>query len=146
MNALIQEQVRIEVEDLHAFFCLWFAGKLPKTDFGSKFSSRFAEDLVFIPPVGKLLGLEELSTLIYKGYASNPEFRIQIREVSIEKVFGDYYLATYEEWQRNALASTPPDNGRIATVVFKSGDPLQWVHIHETWLPETIIATGDYNF
>jgi hypothetical protein len=55
-------------------------------------------------------------------------------------------LATYEEWQRNALASKPADNGRIATVVFKIGDPLKWVHIHETWLPEAVMAPDDYDF
>ena len=58
-------------------------------------------------------------------------------------------LATYEEWQRNALASTPPDNGRVATVLFeddRAEDRLRWLHIHETWLPEEVMAAGPYDF
>ena len=146
MDISIQEQLRVEIEDLHAFFCDWIAGKLPDTDFDLKFTTRFTTDLVFIPPVGKLLGLAELSSLIYRGYASNPQFRIQIREVTVRQEFDGYVLATYEEWQRNALASEPADNGRIATVVFKSGNPLKWVHIHETWLPKTVMAADKFDF
>lgn len=146
MNTSINDQVRIEIEELHEFFCNWFSGNLPKTDFDSKFTTRFAPDLVFIPPAGKLLGLTELSTAIYKGYSSNPKFRVQIRGVTIRRKFDGYVLATYEEWQRNALASKPTDNGRIVTVVFKNGDPLKWVHIHETWLPEEEMASGEYDF
>ncbi len=146
MNTSIHDQVRIEIEELHTFFCDWFAGNLPKTDFDSKFTTPLAPDLVFIPPAGKLLGLAELSTAICKGYASNPKFRVQIRRVTIQREFDGYVLATYEEWQRNALASTPADNSRIATVVFKIGDPLKWVHIHETWLPEVVKNSGSYDF
>jgi hypothetical protein len=145
MNTSIHDQVRIEIEELHTFFCDWFAGKLPKTDFDSRFTTRFAPDLVFIPPAGELLGLAELSTAIYKGYASNPKFRVQIRGVTIQREFNGYVLATYEEWQRNALASKPADNGRIATVVFKIGDSLKWVHIHETWLPKAVMTSDNYN-
>ncbi len=146
MSALIHERIRIEIEELHEFFCDWFAGKLSETDFDSKFSSRFTTDLVFIPPAGKLLGLAELSSAIDKGYATNPQFRVQIRGVTVRKEFDGYVLATYEEWQRNALASEPSDNGRIASVIFKSGDPLKWVHIHETWLPKAVMDSDNYDF
>ncbi|MEE9413267.1 MAG: hypothetical protein V3V22_09480 [Methylococcales bacterium] len=146
MSQSIQEQIRIEIEDLHEFFCDWFAGKLPKTDFDAKFTTRFVDDLVFIPPGGKLLGLADLGSLIYQGYASNPRFHIQIREVTVRREFDGFVLATYEEWQRNALASQPPDNGRVATVVFKSGDPLKWMHIHETWLPKARMVSENYEF
>jgi len=146
MITLIHQQIRVEIEDLHEFFCNWFAGKLPETDFDSKFTTRFASDLVFIPPAGKLLGLADLRSAIYKGYASNPKFCVQIREVTVRQEFDGYVLATYEEWQRNALASEPPDNGRIATVIFKTGDPLSWVHIHETWLPKAAMASENYDF
>ncbi|MEE9345413.1 MAG: nuclear transport factor 2 family protein [Methylococcales bacterium] len=146
MSTSIHERIRVEIEDLHEFFCNWFAGKLPKADFDSKFTARFAPDLVFIPPAGELLGLADLSSVIYDGYASNPKFRIQIREVTVRQEFDSYVLATYEEWQHDALASKPPDNGRVATVVFKIDNPLKWVHIHETWLPKTVMASDKYDF
>jgi hypothetical protein len=146
MSTSIHEQIRVEIEDLHKFFCNWFAGKLPKADFDSKFTTRFATDLVFIPPAGELLGLADLSSAIYKGYASNSKFKIQIRGVTVRREFDGFVLATYEEWQRNALASEPPDNGRVVTVIFKSSDPLRWVHIHETWLPKVVMASDNYDF
>ena len=55
-------------------------------------------------------------------------------------------VATYEEWQRNALASEPANNGRIASVLFATSDALQWVHVHETWLPADVMAAGPYDF
>jgi len=147
--ASITDRARTEIESLHTFFCEWFAGHLPKESFNEKFLNRLSKDLVFIPPAGSNLGLDDLSSSIYRGYASNPDFRIQIRNVSVTREFDGYIVATYEEWQRNALASTPPDNGRIATVVFAVDGPsekLTWLHIHETWLPDEVIAAGPYDF
>ena len=146
VSTSIQERVRCEVEDLHEFFTGWFTGRLPEGDFESKFLARFSPGFVFIPPAGRLLGIEDLSASLRAGYASNPDFRVQIRSVAVRRQFDGCVLATYEEWQRNALASIPPDNGRISTVLFSSGDPLRWLHIHETWLPGDIIAAGPYDF
>ncbi len=146
MKKSIHDLVTQEVESLHAFFVSWFSGQCARECFERDFSRRFSPDLVFIPPAGRRLGLDNLSHSVYQAYASNPAFRIQIRNVRVEQVFGDYLIATYEEWQRNALASTPPDNGRIATVLFAVREHLVWEHIHETWLPPEQIAAGPYDF
>lgn len=146
VNSPIYDRVRREVEGLHEFFVGWFGGSLPKSAFAAGFLSRFAEDLVFIPPAGRLLGLTDLTSSIQSAYASNPEFRVRIRNVQIQREFDGLVLATYEEWQRNALASTPADNGRLASVLFSPSEPLQWLHIHETWLPRDVMAAGPYDF
>jgi hypothetical protein len=146
MSAALEQRVRAEVEDLHAFFFGWFTGALAPEEFESQFLARFSRDMVFIPPAGRLQGLAELSTSIRDGHGSNADFRVCIRNVTLQRAFDGHVLATYEEWQRNALASTPSDNGRLATVLFKDGDPLQWLHIHETWLPPDISAAGPYDF
>ncbi len=146
MDDSILSRVTEEVEGLHAFFVEWFSGRSAEGDFESGFSVRFAEDLVFIPPAGTLLGLSDLSSAVHAGHGSNAEFRVQIRNVRIHREFGGCVLATYEEWQRNALASTPPDNARLATVLFRMGDRLEWLHIHETWLPAEVMAQGPYDF
>jgi hypothetical protein len=83
---------------------------------------------------------------VQAGYNTNPTFRIAIRNVTVRRVLGGEVLATYEEWQRNALASTPPENARIATVLFKNSDSLEWLHIHETKMPEEVAAAGPYDF
>lgn len=146
MSTSIQESVRCEIVYLHEFLQGWFTGNLKKSDFESKFLARFSPDLVFIPPGGRFLGLKDISSSVYAGYASNPDFRIRIRNVAVQYEFGGYVLATYEEWQRNALASEPANNGRVATVLFSSNTQLKWHHIHETWLPPETIAAGPYDF
>jgi hypothetical protein len=140
------DKVRREVESLHEFFCVWFGGRIPQEEFEQQFLPRFHQDLAFIPPAGELLNLEDISAWIRGGYGSNPDFRIQIRNVTIHREFEGHVLATYEEWQRNALASEPSDNGRIASVVFVKGERLKWLHIHETWVPREIMEADLFDF
>ena len=141
------EQVRKEIEDLHQFFCGWFAATLPETDLATQFLPRFSKEITLIPPAGIKLGMDELLNMMRGGYGSNPDFRIQIRNVTIRHESDSTVLATYEEWQRNALASKPADNGRISTVLFvKENDVLIWLHVHENWLPEDIVAAEAFEF
>jgi hypothetical protein len=146
VSSPVLDNIRSEIERLNAFFCGWFTGQLPQEAFDSHFLPRFSRNLVFIPPAGKFLGLGDLGSSIISGYAANPHFRIQIRNVVVHQAFNGHILATYEEWQRNALASQPPDNGRIATVLFEVNDGLKWRHIHETWLPPAVMSAGPYDF
>ena len=142
----LEDRVRREVEDLHAFFVGWFSGALAADVFEDAFLARFAPDLVFVPPAGRLLGRDDLAGAVRAGHDSNPDFRVRIRNVVLRRELPGFAIATYEEWQRNALASTPPDNGRLATVVFAVGERLRWCHIHETWLPADVMAAGPYDF
>lgn len=64
----------------------------------------------------------------------------------MRRAFPGYVLATYEEWQRNAIASKPADNGRIATALFRAREQLRWIHVHETWLPRDVMAAGPFDF
>ncbi len=146
MTNELEDIVRAEIEALHEFFVGWFTGALDFSSFDEGFIARFAPDFLLIPPAGIILSLEELSSGIRNTYDTNPDFRIAIRNVKIQRVLDNEIIATYEEWQRNALASTPPDNGRLATVIFKSVKPLQWLHVHETWMPGSIQAAGPFDF
>ena len=146
MSTKLEDQARSEIEALHEFFVDWFSGALPKESFDSIFLPRFSEDVVFIPPAGHQLGYEGLVDAIRGRYATNPDFRIAIRNVRLRHDLADHLVVTYEEWQRNALASTPPDNGRVSTVIFEKGDQLRWLHIHETWVPPEQMAAGPYDF
>ena len=101
---------------------------------------------MLIPPGGSLLALEGLASGVRQAHGANPKFRIAIRNVTVHREMGGYVLATYEEWQRNALASSPPENARIATVLFESVERLRWLHVHETWMPEKIARAGPYDF
>ncbi len=146
MNSTLESKVRNEVEALHRFFVGWFSGALPINSFEPEFLARFDRDFLLIPPAGALLTLGELQTALQRSHASNPDFRIAIRNVKVHRVLDNHILATYEEWQRNALASKPPDNARITTVIFSQAQSLQWLHVHEIWLPESIASAGPYDF
>ena len=140
--------VTAEVETLHCFFVDWFSGQCPGTEeyFAREFKQRFDPKFLLIPPAGTTLDLDTLSQAVYTRYASNPDFRIAIRQVRVRRESDQYVLATYEEWQRNALASTPANNGRVATVVFHLNSKLTWFHVHETWLPQDVMDSEPYDF
>lgn len=148
MSTALQAEVRDEIEALHCFFVDWFTGKNAHTEavFERDFVGRFEEQFLLIPPGGTLLDLATLAGAIRSRHASNPDFRIAIRNVVVRRTWDHHVLATYEEWQRNALASTPPDNGRLATVLFEHKSKLRWLHVHETWLPEAVMQAGPYDF
>jgi len=138
--------VRAEVEALHAFLVGWFSGARQRGDFELDFLSRFDPDFVLIPPAGTLLTLDPFCEGVHGAYATNPSFRIAIRNGTLRRDLDGFLLATYEEWQRNALASRPPENARIATVVFRDRRPLRWLHVHETWMPAEVASAGPYDF
>ena len=146
MSSAIELEARREIEELHEFFVGWFSGALPLSEFENGFLVRFDADFLLIPPAGSLLTLDQLKDGIYRNHDTNPDFRISLRNVQVQRVFDTHVLATYEEWQRNALASKPPDNARIASVIFQRSRPLRWLHVHETWLPEEVARAGPYDF
>jgi hypothetical protein len=84
--------------------------------------------------------------MMREAHGSNPDFRIAIRDVTIRHESDTQVVATYTEWQRNAMNSDNADNGRLTTVMLSRGKPLRWLHVQETWLPEDIATAGPYNF
>ena len=147
MNKMdMQERVKNEIEALHQFFVGWFSGSLSSERFETDFLRRFDQNFLLIPPGGMLLTLDEFTSGVRAAQGTNPDFRIAIRNVIVRQLFSGHVLATYEEWQHHALASTPAENARLASVIFALSDPLCWVHVHETWLPNSVSQSGDYNF
>lgn len=142
----LESLVREEIEDLHAFFVGWFSGTLEQSVFDSAFMARMDPELVLIPPAGNVLELDELEAGLRKGHGANPDFRIAIQNVRVLRSWDHHVLAIYEEWQRGARQSTPSNNGRVATVLFRRSERLTWLHVHETWLPPEVMAAGPYDF
>ena len=146
MTDTIDAKVREEVGALHQFFVGWFSGALATNEFDAGFLARFDAEFLLVPPAGSLLTIGDLASRVRGAHASNPDFRIAIRNIKVQRTLGGHILATYEEWQRNALVSTPADNARIATVLFEDTEPLKWLHVHETWMPDAVAAAGPYDF
>ncbi|PRQ08447.1 hypothetical protein [Enhygromyxa salina] len=148
----VADKVRAEVEAMHEFLVAWFTGAVANDDdvFQRGFARRFDPGLVLIPPAGNLLTLAGLTKAIRGSHGSNPEFRIAIRDVVLRRELPGLVLVTYQEWQRNAKASTPANNGRVSTALLRpeavAPGGFAWLHVHECWLPSEIMSAGPYEF
>ena len=149
MTSDLLERVTDEIDQLHAFFVARFSGTAEDSDevFQRGFVDRVAPHGTLIQPGGGRLQLGELVQGMRRAHGTNPDFDIRIRNPRLEHVTPELVLATYEEWQRSAINSEPPANGRLSTVVFlRESDRLRWLHIHETWLPSDVTAKAETLF
>ena len=137
----------MDAVSLHQFLEGWFAGRIPVDEFEKNFRRRFDDSSILIPPSGATLNVDDFVTGVRDRHGSNESFKIQIRNVQLRVVTAEYIISTYEEWQRNALASKPADNARLATVVFRRSESgFKWTHIHETWLPDSVTDLDPFDF
>jgi len=142
-----------EIIELHEFFVDWFTGRCEKSEayFTEHLVSHFASDFQMIPPSGDLLAGEALFSGLNEIYASNPDFGIQVRNIQERRISGtQLVIVTYEEWQKAALNSTPPNNVRISSGVLELGDAfpngVRWLHLQETALPPERYADDPFDF
>lgn len=138
-----------EIESLHRFFVDWFTGAVADDAalFEERFSARFDPEFVLIAPAGHMLALDELSQGVRSTYGTNPDFRIQIRNVTVRLHTQDLALVTYEEWQKAAKKTTPPNNARVGSALFRrSSRGLRWFHLQETTLPPVRVTADPFDF
>ncbi len=137
------DAVREEIEAVHRFISAWLRGEEPNTDkaFAAGLADRLAPSFVNIQPAGRVLERDHLLASIRNEHGANPDFQIAISAVRLR--YTDkarrLVLATYLETQSGARRSTPPTNTRISTVLMRrrpETGALEWVHIHETAVPE----------
>ena len=142
----LETQLRGEVIALHDFFVGWYNASLPERAFDTEFMARLDNGFTIIMPSGVRLDHETLVSSMHASYGKKPGFRIEIRNVRLLHATGSIAVAQYEEWQHNQQESTGVGSGRISTVIFSLGDKPQWLHVHETWLPDDIVQAGDFDF
>lgn len=128
-------------KQVHDFIAAWFRGDVSDSAelFDRELTQFFAPELINIQPSGRALTQPELLSSIRHGYASNPAFHISISDFRCLQSFpaGHVILATYLETQTAARNTSPPNNQRIASVIFRlpaDGSAPLWLHIHETGL------------
>ncbi|WP_372571216.1 DUF4440 domain-containing protein [Ruegeria jejuensis] len=139
------EAITKEIIDLHDFFVKWFNGTVERDQLEPGFLSHLDENVVFISPEGHILTGEMLKGGFDRSYGSNTEFRIQIRDVTVHQEIGDLVMVTYTEWQVGATQSAHK-NARVTSVLMKMTDPVTWLHIQETWLPDSVRDAGSFDF
>jgi len=134
------------IVDLHDFFTEWFNGTVERDQLEPRFLSRLDENAVFIPPEGQIMTVDMLKGGFDHGYGTNKDFHTQIRDVTIRHEFGELVMATYTEWQTGAAMSAEKKNARLSSVLMKMTDPVTWLHIQETWLPDDLREAGSLVF
>ena len=145
MNSL-ETDVRTEIEDVHRFFVRWFNGTADPRELDDLFVPRLDDDIIFLSPDGNQLGRDGLIGMFRHARGNNPDFRIDIRNVSVRRDLGEHLLVTYTEWQKSARSSALSENARFTTVLLRKAKPFRWLHIHETWLPEAVRKAGSFDF
>jgi hypothetical protein len=141
------ELVRNEVVAMHAFLEQWFCGAANNEDdvFARGFARRFDPGFVRVSPAGEVVPLAQVIRAVRGAHGRSPEFRLQIRSVVLRRELDGLFVATYEEWQRSN-----PNNGRISTVLLQTDrvapGGLAWLHLHECWLPEAVVAAERFEF
>ncbi|AUV82370.1 hypothetical protein C2R22_12550 [Salinigranum rubrum] len=135
-DSSLVEQCRREVDELHAFFELWFVGELPqqRTEL-RRFEGVLAEDFRMIQPSGLTRSRDGIVADVFDAHGAHEDVTVETSTFE-PRVVGETCLGTYEEWQTTGEERT----GRVATVLFRraEGTPngVEWVHLHETWLAE----------
>lgn len=134
------DRVEQEIVELHRFFEAWFRGRLPQDETSlARFADALADDFVIVTPDGVAIEKTEIVDAVRTSHGVDPAAGIWIKNVVTRTRSRTIIVATYEEWQQFG-ADTP--RGRLSTVVLENDDgapgELRWLHVHETWLPESI--------
>jgi hypothetical protein len=143
-------QIETAIHDIHDFFTDWVGGRCPgdAETFKKNALDRISDNLVAIFPAGRRFGKDDFKGYMSSIYGSNPEFRISISDIRINHVSDTMAVVNYQEWQKAAKDSDRPNNGRITTMVLgeKAPGSIEILQVHETWLPEEVVAAGDFEF
>lgn len=137
----MRERCETEVVDLHRFFEEWFSGTIPPTEEAfRRFEVVMADRFLIISPEGVLSERDELIERLRQAHGiwrqSGRSGRIWIDNLTVRHQVGDQAMVLYEEWQEIDGEA----RGRLSTAILqrREGTPngLEWLHVHEVWLPE----------
>lgn len=133
----MEQRSEREVVELHRFFQSWFTGQVARTDenFG-RVANALAQDFLMISPDGVREDRDAILKAIEEAWGRRPPgFSVWIQQLEVRWSGPDVVLLTYEEWQ----ADIGETRGRLSSALFRVNvdAPLgvEWVHLHETWLP-----------
>ncbi|WP_372909892.1 hypothetical protein [Salinigranum sp.] len=134
-DASLVERCAREVDELHAFFELWFVGELPqRREELSRFVDVLADDFRMVQPSGLTRTRDGIATDVFEAHGAHDDVTVETSAFEPRHVGEESCLGTYEEWQSMGDERT----GRVATVLFRRAaetpNGVEWVHLHETWL------------
>lgn len=141
-----EKACKAEVIRLHQFLVNWRTGAIAKNENTFKLLSEvLSSDFQVVSADGDIIGRTDLLQEIIKSYNTyeKGDLTVDINNFRLIRS-GKTCLMTYKEWQRIESTTT----ARIATVVFRrlKESRLEWVHVHETWVPGTNLRSEGATF
>ena len=131
--------IAAEIEAIHETFTAWFNGAAAPDTFSSRIENRFAAAFSMVPPGGQLVERAPLLASLRAAHGSHAGIEIEITGVQVLHDLGDLVIASYEEWQRSPAPLGAHVTARTSTAILRRAvGGWQWVHVHETWLPDEI--------
>lgn len=141
MTVNMDSACRTEVVELHRFFEDWFAGRIANDEGElARFGGVLAAGFEIITPEGELRSRQDILEAVRGGHGANRDpgerFRIWIEEYRGRALSADVHVCTYQEWQEKPGLL----RARLSTALFRrraaTPNGVEWVHVHEVWLPE----------
>ncbi len=131
----VEETCRQEIIRLHQIIEQWFCGHVPQSNEAfAPFQDALAEGFHIVQPSGVIQDKANVVSNMWQAHgARSAPFRIEIRNPVCYFVLGSCCLMTYEEWQYGHETTA-----RLSTVLFRQTSThlgVEWLHLHETWLP-----------
>lgn len=137
-SSSIITKVQLEIDRLHGFFVEWFTGSIDNTNENfALVDESLAENFHLVNPQGVTTARGALLQALQSSYNSRrgQVYNIECRNVQLLQKHLGMYLVSYEEWQQIEETET----ARVVSAWLcddkEREDCLQWVHVHETWMP-----------
>lgn len=130
-----KQSLEKEIKDIHHFFQSWYNGKLKKTDFHTFLDKRLSEHFSIIFPSARQQSKSDFLDMVFKDYADDESFKIEIHNVVIRPVSDAIFLANYEEWQYTDDAPIPQLKIKTTAMIKALSETFEWLAIHETKIP-----------
>lgn len=138
----MEERARAEVERLHRFITDWVSGRCDNRDeiFDDGFGRRLAPEFSIVLAQGVTLSGGQLIGVMRHAWGVNPDYELEVREISARALGDETALVTYQGWQRNAIHTERPEGCRVASGLLRPDTErdggLLWIHIHHSWLED----------
>jgi hypothetical protein len=129
-----------EINDLHAFFTLWFGGRIEKTEAHfARFRDALDAGFGQANPAGAYRERAHIVSDVWdhwNWFPGDPSFRIWIEAARIvHRIGADHVLAVYQEWSLHKGETI----GRTCTALLarRPGTPggVAWLQMHESRMP-----------
>ncbi len=124
----------VEVQELHRFFQVWFAGEVADTDeeFG-RFSQTIADTFTIVGPDGGVTDCATIKQALRNAHSAGP-FEIWIENPQVRALGDGVMLVLYEEWQIRESNKTARQSSALFRPKPQAPNGVEWLHVHETWI------------